>query len=166
MDDYQEFLERKLHTGADHGFEPVFMPSQLFDFQQALVQWAVRKGRAAIFADCGLGKTAMQLTWAQNVAQHTDRPVLILTPLAVAAQTIREGEKFGIECHRSSDGSVPARIVVSNYDRLHLFDSADFGAVVCDESSILKSFNGSTRKAITRFMAKTPYRLLLSLIHI
>jgi hypothetical protein len=74
---YEEFLERKLHTGADHGFEPVFMPSQLFDFQQALVQWAVRKGRAAIFADCGLGKTAMQLTWAQNVAQHTDRPVLI-----------------------------------------------------------------------------------------
>jgi len=160
MDDYQEFLERKLHTGADHGFEPVFMPSQLFDFQQALVQWAVRKGRAAIFADCGLGKTAMQLTWAQNVAQHTDRPVLILTPLAVAAQTIREGEKFGIECHRSSDGSVSGRIVITNYDRLHLFDPADFGAVVCDESSILKSFNGSTRKAITRFMSKMPYRLL------
>ena len=157
---YEEFLERKLHTGADHGFDPVFMPDQLFDFQQALVQWAVRKGRAAIFADCGLGKTAMQLTWAQNVAQHTDRPVLILTPLAVAAQTIREGEKFGIECHRSSDGSVPGRIVITNYDRLHLFDPADFGAVVCDESSILKSFNGSTRKAITRFMAKMPYRLL------
>jgi len=157
---YEEFLERKLHTGADHGFEPVFMPSQLFDFQQALVQWAVRKGRAAIFADCGLGKTAMQLTWAQNVAQHADRPVLILTPLAVAAQTIREGEKFGIECHRSSDGSVPGRIVITNYDRLHLFDPADFGAVVCDESSILKSFNGSTRKAITRFMSKMPYRLL------
>ena len=157
---YEEFLERKLHTGADHGFEPVFMPDQLFDFQQALVQWAVRKGRAAIFADCGLGKTAMQLTWAQNVAQHTDRPVLILTPLAVAAQTIREGEKFGIECHRSSDGSVPGRIVITNYDRLHLFDPADFGAVVCDESSILKSFNGSTRKAITRFMSKMPYRLL------
>ena len=157
---YEEFLERKLHTGADHGFEPVFMPDQLFDFQQSLVQWAVRKGRAAIFADCGLGKTAMQLTWAQNVAQHTDRPVLILTPLAVAAQTIREGEKFGIECHRSSDGSVPGRIVITNYDRLHLFDPADFGAVVCDESSILKSFNGSTRKAITRFMSKMPYRLL------
>jgi superfamily II DNA or RNA helicase len=157
---YSDFLERKLHTGADHGFEPVFMPPQLFDFQQALIQWAVRKGRAAIFADCGLGKTAMQLTWAENVARHTGRPVLILTPLAVAAQTVREGEKFGIECHRSSDGSVPGRIVVSNYDRLHLFDPSDFGAVVCDESSILKSFNGSTRKAITRFMAKMPYRLL------
>jgi superfamily II DNA or RNA helicase len=158
--DYRAFLERKLHTGADHGFEPVFMPSQLFDFQQALVQWAVRKGRAAIFADCGLGKTAMQLTWAENVARHTGRPVLILTPLAVAAQTIREGEKFGIECHRASDGTVPGQIVITNYDRLHLFNPADFTAVVCDESSILKSFNGSTRKAITRFMAKMPYRLL------
>jgi hypothetical protein len=102
----------------------------------------------------------MQLTWAENVARHTGRPVLILTPLAVAAQTIREGEKFGIKCHRSSDGSVPGRIVITNYDKLHLFNSADFGAVVCDESSILKSFNGSTRKAITRFMTKMPYRLL------
>jgi hypothetical protein len=83
MSDYQAFLDQKQHTGADHGFEPVFMPPQLFDFQQAFVQWAVRKGRAAIFADCGLGKTAMQLTWAENVARHTGRPVLILTPLAV-----------------------------------------------------------------------------------
>jgi hypothetical protein len=160
MDDYQEFLERKLHTGADHGFEPVFMPDQLFDFQQALVQWAVRKGRAAIFADCGLGKTAMQLTWAQNVAQHTDRPVLILTPLAVAAQTIREGEKFGIECHRSSDGSVPGRIVITNYERLSAFNPADFAGVVCDESSILKGFDGARRQEITIFMRKIPYRLL------
>jgi len=80
MTTYAEFLDRKLHTGADHGFDPVFMPPQLFDFQQALVKWAVRKGRAAIFADCGLGKTAMQLTWAENVARHTGRPVLILTP--------------------------------------------------------------------------------------
>ena len=157
---YEEFLERKLHTGDDHGFEPVFMPSQLFDFQQALVQWAVRKGRAAIFADCGLGKTAMQLTWAQNVAQHTDRPVLILTPLAVAAQTIREGEKFGIECHRSSDGTVPGRIVITNYERLSAFNPADFAGVVCDESSILKGFDGARRQEITIFMRKIPYRLL------
>jgi hypothetical protein len=102
----------------------------------------------------------MQLTWAENVARHTDKPVLILTPLAVSAQTIREGEKFGVECHRSSDGSVPGRIVVTNYERLHLFSPADFAGVVCDESSILKSFQGSTRKEITRFMAKMPYRLL------
>jgi hypothetical protein len=157
---YAEFLDRKLHTGADHGFEPVFMPPQLFDFQQALVQWAVRKGRAAIFADCGLGKTAMQLTWAENVAQHTGRPVLILTPLAVAAQTIREGEKFGIECHRSIDGSVPGRVVITNYERLAAFNPADFAGVVCDESSILKGFDGARRQEITIFMRKMPYRLL------
>ena len=157
---YAEFLDRKLHTGAEHGFDPVFMPSQLFDFQQALVQWAVRKGRAAIFADCGLGKTAMQLTWAENVARHTGRPVLILTPLAVAAQTIREGEKFGIECHRSSDGSVLGQIVITNYERLAAFDPSDFAGVVCDESSILKGFDGSRRQEITLFMRKMPYRLL------
>lgn len=157
---YQEFLNQKTHEGAAHGFEPVWMPPQLFDFQVSLVTWAIRKGRAAIFADCGLGKTAMQLTWAENVARHAGKPVLILTPLAVAAQTIREGEKFGIECHRSSDGTVPGRIVITNYERLEHFNPADFAGVVCDESSILKSFQGSTRKAITRFMAKMPYRLL------
>lgn len=159
---YSDFLDRKVHTGADHGFEPNWMPSELFPFQVALTTWAIRKGRAAIFADCGLGKTAMQLTWAENVARETDKPVLILTPLAVAAQTVREGEKFGVECCQSRDGSVTGRVVVANYERLHLFDPADFGGVVCDESSILKSFNGSTRKGITRFMAKTPYRLLLT----
>jgi hypothetical protein len=78
---YQDFLDQKLHAGAAHGFEPIWMPPQLFDFQQSLVTWAIRKGRAAIFADCGLGKTAMQLTWAENVVRHTNKPVLILTPL-------------------------------------------------------------------------------------
>jgi hypothetical protein len=112
--DYSEFLDKKTHAGAAHGFEPVWMPDALFNFQVSLVTWAIRKGRAAIFADCGLGKTAMQLTWAENVARHVDRSVLILTPLAVAAQTIREGEKFGIECHRSSDGSIPGLIVITN----------------------------------------------------
>lgn len=159
-DDYASFLDRKTHAGADHGFEPVFLPPSLFDFQIALVQWAVRKGRAAIFADCGLGKTAMELTWAENVARHTGRPVLILTPLAVAAQTIREGEKFGIECHRSSDGSTPGRIVIANYERLVHFRPDDFAGVVCDESSILKSFDGARRQEITHFMRKVPYRLL------
>lgn len=157
---YQEFLGQKTHEGAADGFEPVWMPTQLFDFQQLLVTWAIQKGRAAIFADCGLGKTAMQLTWAENVARHTDRPVLILTPLAVAAQTIREGEKFGIECHRSSDGSVPGRIVITNYERLEHFKPSDFAGVVCDESSILKSFDGARRNEITDFMRKVPYRLL------
>jgi hypothetical protein len=160
MGAYEDFLQRKLHEGAEHGFEPVFMPDSLFDFQAELVSWAVRKGRAAILADCGLGKTLMLLVWAQNVVQHTNRPVLILTPLAVAAQTIREAEKFGIECRRSSDGRAWPGITVTNYERLHLFDPKDFSGVVCDESSILKSFDGARRGEITDFMRKMPYRLL------
>lgn len=122
----------------------------------------MRRGRAAVFADCGMGKTAVQLVWAENVVRRTDRPVLVLTPLAVAEQTVREGAKFGVECVRSKDGTVKpgARVVVANYDRLHLFDQDAFVGVVCDESSILKSFGGATRKLITRFMSKVPYRLL------
>ena len=161
MDDsYQDFLYQKLHTGAAHGFEPIWLPPELFDFQQSLVTWAIRKGRAAIFADCGLGKTAMQLTWAENVARHSGKPVLILAPLAVAPQTIREGEKFGIECHRSINGDVAGRIVITNYERLEHFSPGDFAGVVCDESSILKSFDGARRNEITDFMRKVPYRLL------
>ena len=105
--------------------------------------------------------TPMQLVWAENVVRKTNKPVLILTPLAVSQQTVREGEKFGIECIRSQDGKVGnARIVVTNYERLHYFEASEFAGVVCDESSILKSFNGQTRKRITRFMCKHPYRLL------
>lgn len=157
---YHTFLNRKVSEGSDGGFTPVFMPSFLFDFQESMVEWAVRKGRAAIFADCGLGKTAMGLTWAENVARHTDRPVLYLTPLAVGAQTIREAEKFGIEATHPRDGRVSGRIVVTNYERLHYFDPADFSGVVCDESSILKAFDGERRTQITTFMRKVPYRLL------
>lgn len=155
---YDAFLAQKAQTGADHGFDPLWMPSFLFDFQAALVEWAVRKGRAAIFADCGLGKTPMQLAWAENVVRHTNGRALILTPLAVAAQTVREGVKFGIEVHRALPAG--SGIVVANYQRLHHFDPADFSGVVCDESSILKSFDGATRAAITAFMRHVPYRLL------
>lgn len=156
---YHEFLEDKAQIGGDHGFAPVSIPSWLMDFQSALVEWATRKGRAAILADCGLGKTPMQLAWADNVARKTDGRVLILTPLAVAAQTVREGEKFGIEAHRSHNG-VPHRITVTNYERLHHFNPSDFVGAVCDESSILKSFDGTRRGEITQFMRKMPYRLL------
>lgn len=159
--DYSTFIERKLHTGADHGFEPTWMPETLFPFQRALVEWATRKGRAAVFADCGLGKTAMQLTWAENVARHTGKRVLILTPLAVAFQTVKEGEKFGIELTHRRDGlHAMDRIVVTNYERLHHFNPEDFAGVVCDESSILKNYDGATRKEITDFIRKRPYRLL------
>lgn len=157
---YEEFLRAKTHEGANGGFVPTFMPSSLFDFQQAMVEYAVSKGRAALFEDCGLGKTVQFLTWAQNVVEHTNRPVLIAAPLAVAAQIVREASKFGIEASRSSDGAMASKIVVTNYERLAAFNPADFAGVVCDESSILKSFDGARRAEITDFMRKSPYRLL------
>jgi len=159
--DYTEFLQRKAQLGGEYGFDPVWLPDMLFPFQRALVEWATRKGRAAIFADCGLGKTFMQLAWAENVARHTGGRVLILTPLAVAFQTVREGEKIGVEVTHRRDGlHAGDRIIVTNYERLHHFEASDFAGVVCDESSILKHFSGQTQKQVTRFMAKTPYRLL------
>jgi len=157
---YEAFIARKSQLSSDDGFAPSFVPDFLFDFQKALVEWSLRRGRSAVFADCGLGKTPMQLVWAQNVVQRTNRPVLILTPLAVAAQTVREGEKFGIDCRRSMDGFASVGIVVTNYERLHYFDPADFAGVVCDESSAIKHFTGSRQKAVTQFMTKVPYRLL------
>lgn len=160
MNDYSEFLHRKTHEGADDGFEPLFMPKGLFPFQESMVRYSVGKGRAALFEDCGLGKTVQFLTWAQNIVEKTNRAVLVLTPLAVAAQTIREASKFGMEAFRSSDGSVPGKITVTNYERLEHFNPADFAGVVCDESSILKSFDGTRRGQITDFMRKTEYRLL------
>ena len=158
--DYSDFIYRKSQLGDMAGFDPVWMPDFLFDFQKSLVEWAVRKGRAAIFADCGLGKTPMQLVWAENVVRKTMRPVLILTPLAVAAQTVREAAKFDIPIARSQNGEIRSTIVVSNYERLHYFNPDDFAGVVCDESSILKHFTGATQSAVTRFMLKVPYRLL------
>lgn len=161
MSDYESFLERKTQVGCNSGFDPIFMPDMLFDFQKALVEWSVRKGRAAVFSDCGTGKTFVQLTWAENVARKTGGRVLILTPLAVAFQTVKEGEKIGVEViHRREGLQAGDRIVVTNYERLHYFSPDDFQAVVCDESSILKNFDGVTRKQITDFMRKRPYRLL------
>lgn len=157
---YSDFLGCKLHEGADHGFEPTFMPSQLFDFQQAMVAYAVRKGRAALFEDCGLGKTFQSLTWGQNVIEHTNKPVLYMTPLAVAAQTIREAAKIGVETQRSSDGAYSGKFIITNYERLQHFDPSKFAGVICGESSILKSFDGAIKSQITDFMRKVPYRLL------
>lgn len=158
--DYKAFLHEKSQIGGEHGFTPVSMPAFLFDFQRALVEWAVRKGRAALFADCGMGKTAMQLVWADNVRIKTGGKLLILTPLAVAQQTAREAHKFGIDAEVSSDGKGSAPILITNYEKLHHFNSTDFVGLVCDESSILKSYSGATRKLITRFVSKMPYRLL------
>jgi hypothetical protein len=157
---YQKFLAAKAQLASLDGFEPNYMPDCLFDFQKALVSWTVRRGRSALFADCGMGKTICQLAWSENVVRHTNRPVLIATPLAVAQQTAREAEKFGIEAHVSLDGKMRPGINIANYERLHYFDGADFAGMVCDESAILKSFEGVRRQEITDFMRKMRYRLL------
>lgn len=159
--DYSSFILKKSQLANQSGFKPVWIPDWLFDFQKYLVEWSIMQGRGALFADCGMGKTPMQLVWSQNVVFHTNKRVLILTPLAVSHQTARESEKFGIECTRSERGELNNhKIVVTNYERLHYFNPNDFVGVVCDESSILKSFEGVTRTAITEFMKKIPYRLL------
>ena len=158
---YAEFLDGKRQAGKDSGFDPVFMPDFLIDFQQHLTDWSIRKGRGAIYADCGFGKTVMQLVWSENVVRHANKPVLILAPLAVSHQTVREGEKFGIDCKRSQDGKYGnAKIVVTNYQRLHYFNADDFAGVVCDESSCLKNAAAKTRFAVTEFLRTIPYRLL------
>ena len=157
---YAEFLERKSQLDSGDGFAPLWMPDFLFDFQRHLVEWSLRKGRAAIFADCGLGKTPMQLVWAENVARKTGGRVLILTPLAVSSQTLREAAKFGIDVKRSQDGTHTGNLVITNYERLHYFDPKDFTGCVCDESSILKNFAGTTKAAVTEFCRLLPYRLL------
>jgi len=160
MNEYETFLESKAQTGSTDGFDPLWLPDFLFPFQRELTSWAIKKGRAAIFADCGLGKTPMQLVWAQNVVEKTCKPVLVLTPLSVGPQTIRESNKFSIEAAQSRDGSVAAPITVTNYQQLHKFDWRDFSGVVCDESSILKNFDGKIKSQVTDFMRKLPYRLL------
>jgi hypothetical protein len=160
---YAEFLDSKAQLYGKFGFAPTFMPDKAMDFQQHLIEWSLHKGRAAIFADCGLGKSLMQLAWAENVVRETNKPVLILTPLAVANQTVREGEKFGMEVERVSDGNISgskAKIIVTNYERLHHFDDTQFAGCVCDESSILKNVKGKHKAQIIHFMRKQKYRLL------
>lgn len=157
---YKEFLESKTFAGEPTGFEPKALNPMLFDFQEELTQWAIRRGRSGIFADCGMGKTPMQLEFARQVVEKTNKKVLILTPLAVSSQTVEEGEKFGIECNRSIDGKLKGSIVVTNYEKLHYFNKNDFIGVVCDESSAIKHFTGKRQKQVTEFMKNIPYRLL------
>ena len=155
---YAEFLASKTLADKPSGIEVAAgaLNAALFDWQKLIVQWALRRGRAAIFADCGLGKTPMQLAWADKVQGR----VLIITPLAVAQQTIREGRKFGIECAYARDESeANSKITVTNYEKLHKFDPSKYQGVVLDESSILKSYTSATRNAILSAFGSTPYRL-------
>ena len=165
MEGYQQFLESKRVLAKPLGFEADAINASLFQWQRDIVRWALRLGRAAIFAECGLGKTLMQLEWASRVAQHTGRPVLILTPLAVAKQTLAEAGKFGVvtpaAVHENGE-RVPARephLAITNYQKLHKFDPSVFAGVVLDESSILKSYMGATKRQLIDSFAETPYRL-------
>jgi len=157
---YSEFLARKAWRTTDSGFGAIELPAGLFPFQADLVRWACRRGRAGLFVDTGLGKTAMQLAWAAEVARHTGHPVLILSPLAVAAQTVREASKFGMAATLCRDGAdVTNGINVTNYDRLHRFDPEAFGGVVLDESSCLKDFTSATRTTLIDSFRATPHKL-------
>lgn len=157
---YQDFLESKKLKSVESGFEAKEINNMLFDYQKAVVKWACKKGKSAIFAECGLGKTPMQLEWAKQVSCNTGGNIIILAPLAVAAQTKREGEKFGIEVNQCrSQQEVRKGINITNYEMLHNFDPTAFSGVVLDESSILKSFTGSTRTEIIESFQDTPYKL-------
>lgn len=158
--EYQEFINTKQFNNTYNGIDVDNLDHNLYDFQITLTTWALKKGQSAIFADCGLGKTPIQLVWAEKLVKHYNKPVLILTPLAVSQQTIREGSKFGIEVTRSKDGKQVSDITVTNYESLHYFNPSDFIGIVCDESSILKSFDGVRKGQITEFMKKVPFRLL------
>ena len=158
---YADFLRARSQLNAGRGFEPSGLPDHLFDFQRELVAWAVRQGRAAIFADCGMGKTPMELAWAEQAHRKTGKPVLLLTPLAVGFQIVTEAAKFGHDAALSRTGKpADAAITVTNYEQAHKFDPAQFGGIVCDESSILKNFDGSTKAIVTEMMREMPYRLL------
>lgn len=160
--DYTKFIKKKARIVAPCGFEPEAMSARLFDYQRDLVTWACRRGRAALFADTGLGKSGMQLAWADQVARKTGRPVIVLAPLAVAAQTVREAAAFGIDGVRQvreASEIGDARIVVTNYERLEKFDCSIFGGVVIDESSILKDYTSKTKQLVIDSFSATPYRL-------
>lgn len=157
---YQDFLARKRIEFKPCGFEPQDINPALFPFQQDLVRWACRRGRAALFAGTGLGKTIMELEWGWQVAEHEAAPVLVLAPLAVAQQTVREADKFGYSAHLvESDADIRPGINVTNYHKLHRFERTDFAAVVCDESSILKDHEAHYRNYLIERFASTPYRL-------
>ncbi len=157
--DYEAFLAGKATSNPPAGFEPGELPAALFPHQRAIVQWACRMGRAAVFADTGLGKTLMMLAWADQVRRKTGGPVLVLAPLAVAEQTVEEAKRFGIERVELHDQDSACPILVTNYQKLHRNINSMFSGVVLDESSILKSHDGKTRNQLIETFAATPYKL-------
>lgn len=161
--DYYEFLNNKRHLSVNMGINPICIPDDMFDFQKHIADFAIKKGRSAVFLDTGLGKTFIELTIAYNYVLATNKPVLIITPLAVANQFLKEAEKFHIdEVERTKDGKYKKKIILVNYERLHYMNSDDFDCVILDESSILKNFEGATKQTITSFLKKVKYRYLFT----
>lgn len=152
---YDDFLKKKQKQHVHSGFDAGELNSNLFDFQEFIVRRALKIGKYAIFADCGLGKTLMQLEWANQVSQHTNKPVLILAPLAVSGQTIKEGEKFGIPVGKVGSGAIE----ITNYEQLKNIDTSEYSGIVLDESSILKNFDGKLRNLIIDSFENTDYKL-------
>ena len=163
MNEYEKFLESKRHSTSDYGIPITWMPPDMFDFQKHVTEKTVLKGRYADFIDTGLGKTLIELTTAYNYILATNKPVLIITPLAVAFQFIKEAAKFGIDdIEYSKDGKYSKKIIVCNYERLHHFNFSDFDCVILDESSILKNFDGAIKQEVTNFLRKVKYRFLFT----
>jgi len=161
--DYQSFIENKRHSIGNFGINPTYLPDCMFDFQKYLAEYSIKKGRCANFIDTGLGKTLDELVHAVNYIRHTNKPVLIITPLAVAFQFIKEAEKFGIDdIEYSKDGRYKSKIVVCNYERLGYFSPSDFECVILDESSILKNFEGAIKNQVTSFLKRVKYRFLFT----
>lgn len=160
---YDEFLSRKKHSVLNYGIKTIWTPDSMFDFQKYVSDYTISKGRSAGFLDTGLGKTRIELTIAYNYVLHTNKPVLILTPLAVAFQFLNEAAKIGIDdIEYSKDGRFTKKIIICNYERLHYFNPADFDCVICDESSILKNFKGAIKGQVTSFLKKIKYRYLFT----
>jgi hypothetical protein len=160
--EYLDFINNKKHLSGNFGFKPNYLPDVGFDFQNHIIEKSVLKGRIGNFVDTGLGKTLISLAIARNVIQHTNKRVLILTPLAVSFQFMLEAEKRGItdDIEVTKDGKFTKKIVICNYERLHYLNSQDFECVILDESSILKNFDGKIKGQITAFVKKIPYRFL------
>ena len=158
---YESFVASKRRSELATGHQPGELNENLFDFQHAIVSWAVRRGRAAVFADTGLGKTLMQLAWADEVVSHSGGVVVVLAPLAVSEQTIEQGRTFGIEVSRIPHGESPTKpgIWITNYERIGALDFDSFHGIVLDESGILKSHDGKTRTALINACQSIPYRL-------
>lgn len=160
---YHSFLKQKKHSSIDSGIDFKYLNDNAFDYQNHVLEWSMNKGRGADFLDTGLGKTLIQLVIADNYVRQTNGRVLIMTPLAVAFQFVKEAEKFGIDdVQYSKDGTIKSKIVICNYERLDKFNPDDFICVILDESSILKNFEGQRKAQITAFLRKVKYRYLFT----